>query len=748
MKPAILLVIIISIGLVSEGTNIPFGDVRNCPTKSPIDDSQPLYQMEVLPGIGHDNLRSIDMGQILNYNFSQCHISKDGKYLLPDGVYLIPIQNSIIETSAEYFDHWDEYTSTTSFSLSVYGEIHVGPESLDTKFSAGYTHIKSHMYIQKSKMTRAQIRYRLYTVSMQPGAQLHPAFKARLYDIAAYLQNNDTKQARFLSETIVRDYGTHCITSLEAGAVIEQTSFIRSLNLQDSSNDYAHITQSASAVLLLDVDDVPVEIKMGEKLSFSFDRSHISGFLSNRVHSQTSTIGGPPYRTNFSLSDWEAGIADSLVAIDRSGVPLHYIINDNTLPELPPLTVQMLSGVIYEAIQRYYRVNTRYGCTDPSAKNFNFQANIDHHNCNYSSDNFTFGGIFQKCTMDPKVNYKDLCTGGPHALQKNPLTDDFSCPANYEAVKLQSTIIQVANYVSHQECHHTWYTLGIGKKCKTVISPAYSRAYFDAYWCAARPGAQIPNKTGYLFGGLYTERNSNPVTNTNGCPRFFIPLNMGEDIRVCVSDDYERAYAKSVPFAGFHSCESGNPLAAIGTNASKSSITWPHECPIGYTQHLVSVVDGCEINYCVQLGSFAPKTLLPPYLPPFHKQPKHKLNSNSSDVMILVGANGGLWAKDSTGKWVNYVEPSTFSFSNWYSLEPAENDTDSSPTVRTKKGGSSSAAIAVGSIIGTLALVTVITAVVFIGRRVSKKKKQGGEEKYIEINKGQSHPLDLTTENA
>ena len=219
---------------------------------------------------------------------------------------------------------------------------------------------------------------------------------------------------------------------------------------------------------------------------------------------------------------------------------------------------------------------------------------------------------------------------------------------------------------------------------------------------------------------------------------------MGEDIRVCVSDDYERAYAKSVPFAGFQSCMSGNPLSAVGTSAT--SATWPHECPIGYAQHLVSVVDGCEINYCVQLGSFAPKTLLPPYLPPFHKQSKHKLYSNSSDIMILVGVNGGLWAKDSTGKWVNYVEPSAFSFSNWYSLEPAENDTDSSPMAKTKKGGSSSAAIAVGSVIGTLALGTVIVIVVFIGR-CAIKRKRGERRKYTEIEGRQSHSLNLITEN-
>ena len=91
---------------------------------SPLDPSQPLYQMEVLPGIGHDNLRSINMGQVLNYNYSQCQISKDGRYLLPDGVFLIciPIQQSSVSISAEHFqiDHQDNYT-LTFFSLSVHG---------------------------------------------------------------------------------------------------------------------------------------------------------------------------------------------------------------------------------------------------------------------------------------------------------------------------------------------------------------------------------------------------------------------------------------------------------------------------------------------------------------------------------------------------------------------------------------------------------------------------------------------------
>ena len=712
----------------------PFGDVRNCPTMSPLDPSQPLYQMEVLPGIGHDNLRSIDMGQVLNHNYSQCQTSKDGKYLLPDGIFLIPVQQSSVDTSAEYFDHWDNYTSAISFSLGIHGGIN---GLLSDKFSAGYTHTKSHMYNQNSKMTRAQIRYRLYMVKMQPGAQLHPAFKARLYDIAAHLQNNNIEQARFLSETIIRDFGTHCITSMDAGAIILQDSFIRNSYVQNSSSDSFSIAQSASAVLNAD-------ISLGSKYSFSINQSHLSSFLSNRIHSKVSTFGGPPYQSNFTLSDWEAGVADSLVAIDRSGVPLHFIINDNTLPELPSLTVQMLTDVIYEAIERYYRVNTRHGCTDPNAKNFDFQANIDHGYCNYPSDNFTFGGIFQNCTMDPNNRYKDVCIEGPQALQPNPLTGGSSCPTNYSAVKLHSgKIVHTTSHVGHLECHRSWRTLWTKNKCKTVYSPEYSIAYYDAYWCATHPGVKIHNNRGYLFGGLYTSKFSNPVTNTNGCPRFFIPLRMGEDIRVCVSNDHERAYDRSVPFAGFQSCEKGNPLAASAASQDNEH-AWPHECPVGYAQHLVSVENGCEINYCVQMGSFATKGLLPPHLPPFHKQPKYKLNN--SDTMILVGVNGGLWAKDSSGQWMNYAEPSTFSFDFWYPLDPAENDSNSANSQPNSRPPN--ATVAVASVIGTLSLGIIIVLLVFVSHYAFKKKRNKKRNKYMEIDNQQSQTSDPTTEAA
>lgn len=65
--------------------------------------------------------------------------------------------------------------------------------------------------------------------------ELHPTFKSRLYDIASNIQNNNTEYAHYLAELTVRDYGTHYLTSMDAGAVLSQTDFIRTTDTTDKT---------------------------------------------------------------------------------------------------------------------------------------------------------------------------------------------------------------------------------------------------------------------------------------------------------------------------------------------------------------------------------------------------------------------------------------------------------------------------------------------------------------------------------
>lgn len=652
------------------------------------------------------------MGQVHNYNFSTCQISKDGKYLIPDSVFLIPVQESKIETYAEYFDHWDNYTSMTSTSINLDATFY---SVVSGKFSTGYSTTKLHMYNDNAKSTRIQIRNKLYTVKLQPASQLHPAFKSRVYDIASSIQNNNTDYAQYQAEMLIRDYGTHYVSSIDAGAILSQIDFVRSVDSMDSFKHSAEIKASASANFFKKVS-----------LSTAFDHgkstNSTTDFINNRTYSQVVTVGGPPFIPNMTLEEWEKGIPNALVAIDRSGDPLHFAINPAVLSKIPETTTRMVSDYVRKAINRYYKVNTRHGCTDPSAKNFDFHANLNDNTCTLAVTNFTFGGIFQNCTRDPDSEHEDLCKSGPDpAFQLNPLTGDLSCPPHYTPVLLHSG--SVTHVTQKPQCHKVcrkWCLINCCH-CETAYTSVISIAHYDAYWCAALSDVKLSQNDGYLFGGYYTSKASNPITGAMACPRFFYPLHLGEDIKVCVSTDYEQGFAYAVDFAGFDSCTVGNPLASP---SGRSQANWPHACPHGYAQHLVSVSEGCEINFCVRAGAFNPHSFYSPRLPPFRKHPKYKYNV--SNTLALFGVYGEIWLRNDEGGWdeVESGSANGQALLQKFEIKATTDDKQLSGSV-----------IAVISVLGTLCLGMLIVVVIFTGRcAVKYHRKRVVHSGYVSLN--------------
>ena len=317
----------------------PIGDVRNC-LKNKLSGNQSFNRMVVLPGIGFDNLRDLDMGQVHAYNFSKCQVSNDGKYLLPDSMMLIPAQESKVDVFAEHIEHWDDYTTMTSASIAV----HFGFMALvSAKFSAGYSQIKSHMHDEKSDLTRVQVRNKICTVKLQPGAELHLTFKSRLYDIVANFQNNNTEFAHYLAELMIKDYGTHVITSMDAGAILSQIDFIKKDDQSDSSQRSIFIKSSTSANFF-------GRLSIGFSFNYNSSTSSKSSYLSSRTHSFATNVGGPPLTPNITLDEWERGVPNALAPIDRSGDPLHFAINPTTLPSLEDSTVLELAGYMLKRL--------------------------------------------------------------------------------------------------------------------------------------------------------------------------------------------------------------------------------------------------------------------------------------------------------------------------------------------------------------------------------------------------------------
>ena len=353
-----------------------------------------------------------------------------------------------------------------------------------------------------------------------------------------------------------------------------------------------------------------------------------------------------------------------MVALDRSGDPIYYVISSASLPDLPQSTVYKVYDQIKAAVELYYEHNTYRGCTDPEAPNFSFMANENDGSCKPPSTNYTFGGVYQSCKGN---GYKNLCTS-EGLIQKNPLTGGFSCPDEYEAVHIQDG--QAHSSERRHECHRCWLFFHCCRDNTYHASASYS-----AYWCVAK--GHVDQNHGFLFGGLYTKMSANPLTETTGCPSQFYALKLLKDLTVCVSDDYELGFGLSLPFAGFFSCISGNPLALKTSSKehstagnqhtlmtymlSQGASSWPRECPPGFSQHLAIVDNGCEINYCVQSGALSPKGLPKVKRPPFMQlphdmylleEPEFVFNDDGSVWTSMADAQT-LFAHDFTTESVN-----------------------------------------------------------------------------------------------
>uniref|UniRef100_A0A3Q3B7Y0 Macrophage-expressed gene 1 protein n=1 Tax=Kryptolebias marmoratus TaxID=37003 RepID=A0A3Q3B7Y0_KRYMA len=689
MKAALSLLGVLSFFQIcsSDPLSRPTNWLRQCRASTNLS----ITALEVLPGGGWDNLRNVDVGRVMNLSYFQCQTTEDGLYFIPDEVFVIPQKETGVETNSEIIDSWLEQKSTTSNSINADISFF---SVLNGKFSYENMRMKSHQVKDSSKTARVQVRNFLYTVKAYPDFTLDSRFAQQAKDIADAIENNQTRNAEYLSEKMVLDYGTHVITSVDAGASLVQEDYLCSSYVSDSESDSSNIKLQAK----LNFFD---KLKFDISSQITQQSSSLRTYQSNIQYSLIQSHGGIPFYPGITLQKWQESTTNNLVAIDRSGFPLHYFINKNTFPDLPEPTVGKVSLSVNQAINRYYKINTRPGCVDVSSKNFNFQANVDDKSCEGPATNLSFGGVYQTCSkLTPDAD--PLCEA---LAQKNIDTGDFSCRAPYFPTLLRSEVRQ-QNY-SKRECYTESYGCGpFGfftchrEICQNVYPVRSAR--INTYWCSVN--GKAPDNSGYLFGGIYSPSLLNPITKAKSCPSDFIPVKFLSDGQmICVSKDYEIGARFSVPFGGLFSCESGNPLAKN-----------QHRCPPKFSQHLATVSDGCEILYCVQSGLFTGGELLPIRLPPFTNSPLISMQATNTVMVLTEG--GKSWVRVGQTKVWKVAKPEEIK-EVLKKIHPELNQMSSG-----EKAG-----VAFG-VMGLTLLVVIVVLFLVKRRRISRFRASGYEE--------------------
>lgn len=478
-----------------------------------------------------------------------------------------------------------------------------------------------------------QVRNFIYTVRAYPDFTLDSRFAQQALEIADALENNRTRQATFLSEKMVLDYGTHVLTSVDAGASLVGEDYLRASFVSDSETARSSVTASAGVNFF---NKVNIGVGGGDTHETSETRS----YQGNTTYSLTQSHGGIPYYPGITLKMWQESTINNLVGIDRAGLPLHFFLTRAALPNLPEPTVQKLAMYVRQAAETYYDVNTHPGCVKPDSQNFNFQANVDDNSCEGPATNLSFGGVYQQCT-GLTADAGPLCQA---LAERNPDTGENSCRPPYTPTLLRTEEREesYSQYECHRHCHSCWI---FATCCKQVCGDSYHvrRARIDTYWCSTT--SEVDKFSGYLFGGLYGPALQNPLTKSHSCPPSFFPQKfLSDGVRICLSKDYESATRFSVPFGGLFSCKSGNPLAG-----------GQPRCPAQFSQHTAAISDGCQVLYCVQSGVFTGGQLLPVRLPPFTRPPLIGMIATNTVAVMTEGERA--WVRVGKTKMWKLAEP-------------------------------------------------------------------------------------------
>ncbi|MBN3323527.1 MPEG1 protein, partial [Atractosteus spatula] len=423
-----------------------------------------LSVLEVLPGGGWDNIRNKDMGIVMNMNYSRCRTTEDRQYLIPDEVYVIPQKQTNIDIHSELIEDWQSYKD--AFSNDVNAEASY-LKVLNGKFSEKLEETKIHNVYDKTSTTRVQVRNVIYSVKARPDFSFDITFKKQLLEIAQCLASNQTQRALYLAEMLVLRYGTHVLTSLDAGASLVQEDQVSESFLLDNAKQKSSVTASAAVSFFSTVN-------IGIHGSAQTEDEMTKKYQENTTDSKIESHGGVPFYPGITLAKWQ------------------------------------------EALE------------------------------------------------------------------------------------------------------------------------------------------SVPQNSGVLFGGLYSKGAVNPVTQSHACPPYFYPLRLFEDLGVCVSSDYEMGGINAVPFGGFFSCKTGNPLAGhLNTQAPgiqqyffyrDSPTSYAMKCPLGMSQHQAFLSDGCQVMYCIQAGELFAGRLPPIQLPPFHHAPL--FNFTSPEVRTLHSEGNRTWVKE------------------------------------------------------------------------------------------------------
>lgn len=576
-------------------------------------------------GKGIDALDYSINHQAVLFNYSKGELNDEGTAILPNWVVMRKHPQSDYSLYSQVINHWANITDVTKMSLSG----HVGFWKIKGTLSANKEWI--HQYISSStyKIARTSAHIKRHTLEFPiEELPIHPSLEKDIRLMAILLEHdtNATRtRANYISNEILRRFGTDIITGIILGAVLLKDDIVDTSKWQSYTEGQLSATASASFGNIF-----------GIKGAYDHTKVNMEKYSNALVETKVHTIGGQSWDDTMVQSKWIDTIDENLAVVDTSGVPIFEVITPERFSDISPGAVQQIRDLIYHNLEKYAKDNTHEGCLDLDSTNFCDKCNVDNGYCE-DKRNFTFGGIMQTSNC-------------PQFQVTNEITKTFECPPGFKAYPLLSSPASVdRGYKCERHCYHEWIVI---KKCYTSCYYQHPTCNIMPIVCEAPPGH--PASEGSYFAGMFTPLTINPYTGLANCPTNYMSLEFAQQdwgkhhITLCYAPFDVHPADEGADYGGMFTCQIGNPLA------HNKKI-----CPPGFDRHSLGIINNCEWSFCMGIKDDIGRIKI---VPPGYGQPPppfvDMIPIPDSDKLLVVNMTSDITYKYQLHHFMNHTNPS------------------------------------------------------------------------------------------
>ena len=367
-------------------------------------------------GITDDPATSLKGINIMAIDISGTCYSPDNKFVVPCNLIIEPLIVTSVQINSSSHTSTTDYTYDSTSRVSFEANGGFGPFTVNARFTESSSDYVHTIYSDSVTYVSTMAEMQLYQITAPfLSMPLSSEFTDYINILADKYEANDPTGFNYWRSLFIQNVPIGVITRIITGGRLQQTQFVEDTYYQSTDKNVVEGCASFTA-------DFAGMFSAGGQYSWGVTTEEIQTFLGKVSQVTTTAIGGP-YISGMTLAQWQTAVEQTpgILAYWLSSTAT--FIDPQFFPQRNASTIQYVRSAYENPWVSYLNNNSKLGCTDKFAINFQLEATVDDGSCAHVyATTSSFAGIYMKEVVTNNGNVNT-------AYFNNPLTGLPSCPS-------------------------------------------------------------------------------------------------------------------------------------------------------------------------------------------------------------------------------------------------------------------------------------------------------------------------------